>query len=50
VGEFICHQTWRDVGRVTGCRKLPGGRRAIDVNFLNTGAKMLIVESDTFVR
>jgi hypothetical protein len=49
-GEFIYHQTWRDVGRVMGSRQLPGGRRAIDVNFLNTGAKMLIVESDTFTR
>ena len=50
IGEFIYHQTWRDVGRVIGRRELPGSRRAIDVAFLNTGPKMLIVESETFVR
>lgn len=50
VGEFIYHQTWRDVGRVIGKRELPGGRHAIDVAFLNTGPKMLIVQSRTFTR
>lgn len=50
VGEFIYHQTWRDVGRVIGRRELPGSRHAIDVAFLNTGPRMLIVESETFVR
>jgi hypothetical protein len=50
VGEFIYHQTWRDVGKVVRRRELPGGRRAIDVAFLNYGSKMLIVESNTFTR
>lgn len=50
IGEFIYHQTWRDVGRVIGERDLPGSRHAIDVAFLNTGPKMLIVGSETFVR
>ncbi|GJM44656.1 MAG: hypothetical protein DHS20C21_14980 [Gemmatimonadota bacterium] len=50
IGEFIYHQTWRDVGRVIGRRELPGSRFAIDVAFLNTGLKALIVGSDTFVR
>jgi hypothetical protein len=50
VGEFIYHQTWRDVGKVVRKRELPGGRRAIDVAFLNFGSKMLIVESTTFTR
>jgi hypothetical protein len=50
VGEFIYHQTWRDVGRVTRKRDLAGGRSAIDVAFLNYGPKMLIVESEAFVR
>ncbi len=50
VGEFIYHQTWRDVGKVIRRRELPGGRRAIDVAFLNYGAKMLVVESTTFTR
>lgn len=50
VGEFIYHQTWRDIGRVIRRRELPGGRRAIDVAFLNYGPKMLVVESTTFTR
>ena len=50
VGEFIYHQTWRDVGRVVQRRELPGSRRAIDVAFLNYGLKMLIVESSSFTR
>lgn len=50
VGEFIYHQTWRDVGKVVRKRDLPGSRRAIDVAFLNYGLKMLIVESSTFTR
>lgn len=49
-GEFIYHQTWRDIGRVIGSRDLPGGRRAIDVAFLNFGAKQLVVESTSFTR
>lgn len=49
-GEFIYHQTWRDVGKVVRRRELPGGRRAIDVAFLNYGIKMLVVESTTFTR
>ena len=50
VGEFIYHQTWRDVGKVIRRRDLAGGRAAIDVAFLNYGAKMLIVEAEEFVR
>ena len=50
VGEFIYHQTWRDVGRVVQRRELPGSRRAIDVAFLTYGLKMLIVESNSFTR
>jgi hypothetical protein len=50
VGEFIYHQTWRDVGKVIRKRELAGGRSAIDVAFLNFGPKMLIVESEAFVR
>ncbi|MCA9751371.1 MAG: hypothetical protein KC591_04215 [Gemmatimonadetes bacterium] len=50
IGEFIYHQTWRDVGRVIDRRELPGGRYSIDVAFLNFGLKMLIVESTTFTR
>ncbi len=45
IGEFIYHQTWRDVGKVIGERDLPGGRWAIDVAFLNYGPKMLIVRA-----
>jgi hypothetical protein len=45
VGEFIYHQTWRDVGKVISRRQLAGGRSAIDVAFLNYGPKMLIVEA-----
>lgn len=50
VGEFIYHQTWRDVGKVISRRELAGGRCAIDVAFLNYGPKMLIVEAEEFVR
>ncbi len=50
VGEFIYHQTWRDVGKVIERRELAGGRCAIDVAFLNYGLKMLIVEAEEFVR
>lgn len=50
VGEFIYHQTWRDVGKVIQRRDLAGGRAAIDVAFLNYGPKMLIVEAEEFVR
>jgi hypothetical protein len=50
IGEFVYHQTWRDVGRVIDRRELPGCRYAIDVAFLNFGVKMLIVKSETFVR
>jgi hypothetical protein len=50
VGEFIYHQTWRDVGKVIRRRELAGGRAAIDVAFLNYGLKMLIVESEALVR
>lgn len=50
VGEFIYHQTWRDVGRVIRRRDLAGGRSAIDVAFLNYGPKMLIVEAEAGVR
>ena len=50
IGEFIYHQTWRDVGMVTGRKDLAGGRSAIDVAFLNYGAKSLIVEAESFVR
>jgi hypothetical protein len=50
VGEFIYHQTWRDVGKVIRKRELAGGRRAIDVAFLNFGPKMLIVEAEALVR
>jgi hypothetical protein len=46
VGEFIYHQTWRDVGKVVSERELPGGRYAIDVAFLNYGPKMLIVRAE----
>jgi hypothetical protein len=49
-GEFIYHQTWRDVGRVIRRRDLAGGRAAIDVAFLNYGLKMLIVEAEALVR
>lgn len=45
IGEFIYHQTWRDVGKVVSRRQLAGGRSAIDVAFLNYGPKMLIVEA-----
>lgn len=45
VGEFIYHQTWRDVGRVIRRKDLAGGRTAIDVAFLNCGLKILIVEA-----
>lgn len=50
VGEFIYHQTWRDVGKVIRRRDLAGGRAAIDVAFLNYGPKMLIVEAEALVR
>ncbi|HMB69346.1 MAG TPA: hypothetical protein VKU85_08535 [bacterium] len=50
VGEFIYHQTWRDVGKVISRRDLAGGRAAIDVAFLNYGPKMLIVEAEALVR
>jgi hypothetical protein len=50
VGEFIYHQTWRDVGKVISRRDLAGGRTAIDVAFLNYGPKSLIVEAEEFVR
>lgn len=50
VGEFIYHQTWRDVGKVIRRRELAGGRAAIDVAFLNYGPKMLIVEAEALVR
>ena len=50
IGEFIYHQTWRDVGKVISRRELAGGRCAIDVAFLNYGPKMLIVEAEEFVR
>ena len=50
VGEFIYHQTWRDVGKVISERELAGGRKSIDVAFLNYGPKMLIVEAEEFVR
>jgi len=50
VGEFIYHQTWRDVGKVVSRRELAGGRAAIDVAFLNYGPKMLIVEAEELVR
>jgi hypothetical protein len=46
IGEFIYHQTWRDVGKVIGERELPGGRSSIDVAFLNYGQKMLIVRAE----
>ncbi len=46
IGEFIYHQTWRDVGKVIGTRKMPGGRWSIDVAFLNYGAKSLIIRSE----
>jgi len=45
VGEYIYHQTWRDVGRVIRRKGLAGGRAAIDVAFLNCGLKILIVEA-----
>ncbi len=45
VGEYIYHQTWRDVGRVIRRKELAGGRTAIDVAFLNCGLKILIVEA-----
>ena len=45
VGEYIYHQTWRDVGRVIRRKDLAGGRAAIDVAFLNCGLKILIVEA-----
>ena len=48
IGEYIYHQTWRDVGRVIAQRELPGGRHSIDVAFLNFGPKMLIVQSEAF--
>jgi hypothetical protein len=50
VGEFIYHQTWRDVGKVIRRRDLAGGRAAIDVAFLNYGPKMLIVEAEALAR
>ena len=50
VGEFIYHQTWRDVGKVIQVRDLAGGRRAIDVAFLNYGPKMLVVDAEAIVR
>ena len=50
IGEFIYHQTWRDVGRVIRIRSLAGGRSAIDVAFLNYGPKMLVVEAEALVR
>ena len=46
IGEFIYHQTWRDVGKVIGENELPGGRCSIDVAFLNYGPKMLIVRAE----
>ncbi|NNE44444.1 MAG: hypothetical protein HKN12_09560 [Gemmatimonadetes bacterium] len=50
LGEFIYHQTWRDVGKVIRRRELAGGRSAIDVAFLNYGCKMLIVEAEKLAR
>jgi hypothetical protein len=50
VGEFIYHQTWRDVGKVVRRRSLAGGRTAIDVAFLNYGPKTLIVRAEALVR
>jgi len=50
VGEFIYHQTWRDVGKVIRKWGLAGNRSAIDVAFLNYGPKRLIVEAEELVR
>jgi len=50
VGEFIYHQTWRDVGKVRRRKELAGGRSAIEVAFLNYGPKSLIVEAEEFAR
>jgi hypothetical protein len=49
LGEFIYHQTWRDVGKVIRRQDLAGGRTAIEVAFLNCGMKILIVEAEEFV-
>jgi hypothetical protein len=50
IGEFIYHQTWRDVGKVIRRQELAGGRSAIEVAFLSCGLKILIVEAEVPAR